>query len=32
MLKVHFGSVPNEMYCADKYFDLNYFPEWLDDP
>lgn len=32
MLSVYFGSLPNEIYVADKYFDMNYNPEWLLDP
>lgn len=31
MLKVYFGSLPNEIYVADKYFDINYDPDWLMD-
>lgn len=30
MLKIYYGSLPNEIKSASVYFDINYKPEWLD--
>lgn len=31
MLKVYFGSLPNENYNVDAFFDFNFKSEWFDD-
>lgn len=31
MLKIHFGSLNNEVYVADPYFDTYFKKEWLED-
>lgn len=31
MLKIYYGSLPNEIRSAKVYFDFNFEPEWLND-
>ena len=32
VLKIYYGSLPNEIKSASVYFDFNFEPEWLNDP